>query len=148
MSTKIQGFDYSSSIIHKIDSSKFIHSFQAKVSFILQYTCILERYFSKNFLSSLREKLMMENTIAIKSITSEDLNPQHYSELEQSRIHESSFTSNNSMSRLSSTSNKMVINNQFSISEFVNSNTPNKGKTTTAEYQSLCLPSIQSKNWK
>lgn len=111
MAAKIQGFDFNNSIIHKINSSKFIQSFQAKLSFILQYTCMLELYFNKSFLSCLREELMMESNLDIKPISNDDLNPQHYVAMEQN-----SFTNNNNISKLSNNSSKMFINNQFSIS--------------------------------
>jgi hypothetical protein len=120
MTAKIQDFDYNNSIISKVSSSKFIISFNSKISFILQYVCILERYFSKNFLSCLREELMMESTITTQPITSEDLNPQYFQNIAPGhQQHDSSFSTNVNLSKLMSSS-KLFINNQFSISEYSN----------------------------
>lgn len=41
MSSKIQGFEYNNSIIYKVNSSKFIQTFEAKLSLVLQYVCLL-----------------------------------------------------------------------------------------------------------
>jgi hypothetical protein len=134
MTAKIQDFDYNNSIIHKVSSSKFINTFHAKLSFILQYACVLERYFNKNFLSCVREELMMSNTISIQTISTEDLNHQYFltiEHIEHSRIHDSSFISNTNNINLckSINSSKMYINNQFSISEYVNTNHNNNTKS-------------------
>lgn len=76
---------------------------------------------------------MMENTIILKPISNEQMNQQYYIAAEQP-IHDSSFSSgiNNNLSKISSSSNKMFINNQFSINEYSNINR-NQSKTTSNE---------------
>ena len=132
MASKIQGFDYSNSIIHKINTSKFIQTFESKISFILQYTCLLQLYFNKSFLSGVREQLMMEDTINIKSLGADDLNPNYFVFSQANSNQENSFTS--SCSKASSSSNKMYINTQFSISQFSNTN-QNVSKSGKRAYQ-------------
>lgn len=60
---------------------------------------------------------MMEETVTIKPVSMTDLNPAHLAD--SSQVNERSFTSVNS-SKLSGSisSNRMFINNQFSISEY------------------------------
>ena len=71
---KIQNFNYSNSIIYKINSSKYITNPESKVAFIFQYACFLELYFSKQFLSSIRSELVMGEELVAKNIKYQDLN--------------------------------------------------------------------------
>lgn len=129
MNNKIQGFDYKSSIINKINASKFINTFEAKISFILQYVCLLELYFGKKFLSCLREELMMEDNLSIRPLTTDDMNPEYF--LDSAGRNDSSFVSSNSSSKLV---NKMIINPQYSISEMSNTN---KGESSMTKSKDL-----------
>ncbi len=61
--------------------------------------------------------MMMEETITIKPVSMTDLNPAHLADSSQSN--ERSFMSVNSSKMSGSvSSNRMFINNQFSISEY------------------------------
>lgn len=73
--------------------------------------------------------------MSIKPITSDDLNPQHYitTSMDPNLMHESFYISNN-LSKLSNNAGKMFINNQFSISQYANTNlNPHKIKVNTEE---------------
>lgn len=110
---KIQNFNYSNSIIYKINSSKYITNPESKVAFIFQYACFLELYFSKQFLSSIRSELVMGEELTAKTIRSQDLN------LELVEIgtypQENSFSSQSQSSSKISNSNKFYVANQFSM---------------------------------
>lgn len=116
-STKIQNFNYSNSIINKIYTSKYITSPESKISFIFQYACFLELYFSKQFLSSVRSELVMGEELIAKQIKIYDINSDLIDIASPYTRQENSFESHSFNSRNVS-SQKFYVSNQFSMNTF------------------------------
>lgn len=71
--SKIKNYNYQTSILHKINTSKFITSPSSKFGFVFQYACFLELYFSPEFLGRVMEELIMGDQIEAGRIGYDEL---------------------------------------------------------------------------
>lgn len=142
LASKIPDFNFKGSVVNKINTSKFINSYSAKISFIFQYACLLELYFLPPFLSTLREQLFMSERITLKPVKLSQMasslfviddsrdesilnQSQRFNESairlnESVRLNESSSSINDPNNRLNSslrltTSQRLYTTNQYSI---------------------------------